>query len=399
MSGLFDPVRLLAAAQARTGFADFGDPAFREPLDILCRSLDSEAPLTPEGREAHAERLIALLCDRLTLREWLRRFPEIADEPLAPPVVIAGLPRTGTTMLYRMLAAAEDLAAPLFYEATQVSPAFDWDFTPAGDMRVAAGEVRVAAMMQAMPELASIYPFEAEAPEESIFLYGPSMLTTSQQSSALVPSYDAWFATADKRPGYRYLKLAVQFLQWQRKRSGRWRDGGRWLLKTPDHLHGFEELLDVFPGVRLIQTHRDPIETIPSICSFIHVVHEPTSARDDTFDIGAAWSRMFADSMTRAIAVRDRNPDSVLDIWYRDTVADPRKVAEDVFAFIGEPLTERGWTEMQRWRDANKREARPSHSYTLEEFGLSVGEIEDKFRVYRERFIIPAGVARSKAAA
>ncbi|MET0248209.1 MAG: sulfotransferase [Sphingobium sp.] len=399
MSALFDPERLIAAAQQRTGLSDLGDPAFREPFDILCRSLDTEAPLSEAGREAHAERLTGLLADRLKLQHWVTCHPEIAQEVIDRPVVIAGLPRTGTTMLYRMLAAAPQLAAPLFYEATEVGPREDWDYSEANDARIPDARLRVEAMMQAMPELASIYPFEAEAPEESIFLYGPSFLTTSQQSSALVPSYDDWFATADKRPGYRYLKLVVQFLQWQRCRSGRWTQGQRWLLKTPDHLHGFQEMLDVFPDVKVIQTHRDPVETIPSICSFIHVLHEPTRARDDARDIGAAWSHMFAASMTRAIAVRDRNPASFLDIWYRDTVADPRKVAEDVFTFIDLSLTEEAWAEMQSWRDANKREARPSHSYTLEEFGLSGNVIVDLFAAYRERFIIPHGVANKAVAA
>ncbi|MCK9544776.1 MAG: sulfotransferase, partial [Novosphingobium sp.] len=301
MNALFDPARLIAAACRSTGLSELGDPAFHEPFEVLCRSLDTEAPLSPEGREAHAGRMTGLLSERLQLHEWLRRFPEIADETIDRPVVIAGLPRTGTTMLYRMLASADDLAAPLYYEATELAPADDWDFTRGGDARVPAARERVAAMMQAMPDLASIYPFEAEAPEESIFLYGPSFLTTSQQSAALIPSYDGWFATADKRPAYRYLKLAVQFLQWQRRKSGQWREGTRWLLKTPDHLHGFAEMLDVFPDVRVIQTHRDPVETIPSICSFIHVLHQPTAARDDALDIGAAWSRMFAASMTRAI--------------------------------------------------------------------------------------------------
>lgn len=399
MSDLFDPARLIAVARQRSSLSDPDDSTCREALDVLCHSLDTEAPLTPEGREAHAERLISLLADRLVLNDWFRRYPEIADEEIDRPVVIAGLPRTGTTMLYRMLAAAPGLAAPLYYEATALAPAADWNFDPAHDTRIPAARQRVQAMMEAMPDLASIYPFEAEAPEESIFLYGPSFLTTSQQSAALVPSYNDWYATADKRPAYRYLARTVRFLQWQRRKSGRWTESQRWLLKTPDHLHGFQEMLDVFPGVKVIQTHRDPIETIPSICSFIHVLHQPTSARDDAVDIGAAWSRMFATSMTRAIAVRDRNPASFLDIWYRDTVASPRKVAEEVFDFIGLPLTAEAWAGMESWRDANRREARPTHSYSLEEFGLDSSVIAELFRAYRERFIIPQGVANREAAA
>lgn len=397
MSGPFDLQVLLAEARARTGLSDFGDENFLQPLGIISRSLETEAPLSEAGRAAQRERLIGSLSDRLTLHEWLRRHPEIREERIDAPVVIAGLPRTGTTMLYRMLAAAKGIAAPRFYEVTALCPAFDWDFESVRDPRLATARERVSAMNAAMPELASIYPFEAEAPEESIFLYSASFLSTSEQSNALVPTFNDWFASADKRPAYRYLKLALQFLQWQRRRECRWRNE-RWLLKTPDHLHGLEELLDIFPDARIIQTHRDPVETIPSICSFIRVLHKPTVARDDARDIGAAWSAMFARSMGQVADVRTQHPERFVDIWYRDTVADPRRVAEQVFGFIGEPLTEEGWAEMQRWRDANQREARPAHRYDLAEFGLSEEDIKVQFATYRSTYIASGAVAATQTA-
>jgi hypothetical protein len=389
IGGEFNPSDLLELARSRTGYDDYGDDDLLEPLAVLCASLDTEAPLTATGRTSQRERLLTALSNRLRLNEWFRRHPEIAAEDVGPPVVIVGLPRTGTTMLYRMLAAAEGLTPPLYYEAVQIAPAFDWDFKAETDPRIAAGHESVSAMMAAMPELASIYPFEALAPEESIYLYRPAFRSTHEQSSALVPSYDAWFRDSDKRPAYRYLARVLQFLQWQRRRSGRHRDGVRWLLKTPDHIHGLQELLEVFPEAHVIQTHRDPVQTIPSICSFIRVLHSTTTSRDDSIDIGQAWSQMFAYSMGRALKVRDANPARFLDIWYRDTVADPRKVAEEVFSFLGRPLTKEGWAEMQKWREANKREERPAHSYTLEEFGLSQALIKKQFRDYREKFIEP----------
>jgi len=385
----FDPESLVAEARARTGLERFGDEDFREPLAVVCASLDTEAPLSDAGRLASRERVIGQLVERLTLQAWFDRRPDIVEEIIAPPVVIAGLPRTGTTMLYRMLSSAEGLTAPLHYEVAQPAPSFDWDFDPDHDRRISAAHAAVEAMMTAMPELGSIYPYEAMAPEESIYLYGGSLVSTSQQSMALVPSYDRWFRSADKRPAYRYLQRALQFLQWQRSQSGRPLGTSRWLLKTPDHLHGFDALLKVFAGAKIIQTHRDPLLTIPSICSFIRVLHSTTAARDDSVDIGQAWSAMFAVSMREAMAVRDARPDRFLDVWYRDTVANPRRVAEDVFAFIGQPLTQESWAEMERWREANKREARPSHSYALSDFGLSDDLIEDQFAGYRERFILP----------
>ncbi len=387
MAGDFDVPTLLAEARDRTGFSDFGGEDFLEPLQVLCRSLDTEAPLSIAGRQQHRERLIGTLANRLTLFEWVRRHPDILDEDIGVPVVIVGLPRTGTTMLYRMLSAAEGLTAPLFYEASEIAPAFDWDFNPAHDARIPAGDTAVAAMMAAMPELASIYPYETMAPEESIYLYRGAFLSTGEQSQALVPSYNDWFTTADKTPAYRYLRLAAQFLQWQRKRSDRWEAGARWLFKTPDHIHGLNEILAEFPGVHIIQTHRDPITTIPSICSFIHVLHSTSVARDDAHDIGDAWCAMFAGSMKRALDIRAANPGRFLDVWYRDTVANPRKVAEDVFGFIGQPLTDRGWNEMQKWRDANQREARPAHDYALADFGLTEARIWAEFAEYRAAFI------------
>jgi hypothetical protein len=383
----FEPDDILRQASERVGASDFGPDDFREPLAILCRSLDAEANLSPEGREATRARLVDTAAQRLLLHEWARRHPEILEERVDPPVVIAGLPRTGTTMLYRMLSVAEGFTAPLFYEVAAGPPAFDWDFTEAHDARIPAAKTAVEAMMLALPELNSIYPFEALAPEESIFMYAGSFCSTTQQSSAYVPAYDAWFRDADKRPAYRYLELALQFLQWQRKRSGRWPSQVRWLIKTPDHLHGLDALLDVFPGAQIIQTHRDPLQTIPSICSFIRVLHSGAAACDDSKLIGAAWTAMFADSMKRVMEVRARHPEAFLDVWYKDTVASPRKVAEDVFAFIDRPLTDQAWAEMESWREANKREERPSHKYTLEEFGLTEDQVKTAFQDYRQRFL------------
>jgi hypothetical protein len=377
---------LMAEAQSRSGLTDFGDPAFREPAAIFAHSLDEEANLSAQGRTGMRETVIGYLCDRLKMEEWYRRVPEIADEDLGDPLVIVGLPRTGTTMLYRMLAAAPGFAVPLHYEAASVSPAFNWNFDRAADPRVGVAETRIAGMLAAVPEIASIYPYEALAPEEDIYLYGASFVSTSMQSVARVPSYERWFDTADKAPAYRYLIRALKLLQWQRKRSGA-HHATRWLLKTPDHIHSLDALLQAFPGAKIIQTHRDPVDTIPSISSFIRALHRLSAATVDSEGLGREWCRMFARSMNHAVEVRAAHPDHFLDILYADTVADPRGVAERVFAFLGEGLDDDAWAEMGKWRDANQREARPSHHYTLEEFGLSPAHVKHAFADYRQSFL------------
>ena len=292
-------------------------------------------------------------------------------------------------MLYRMLSVSTGLTAPLHYEARRPTPPLDWDFDRATDPRVAEADAAIAAMNAAAPELVSIYPFEALAPEEDIFISAASFRTTSTQSGARVPSFEAWLAVADRVPLYRFLERNLQLLQWQRRRTNPPVEPARWLLKTPDHLHGLDALLTVWPGAKVIQTHRDPLQTIPSICSFIRTLHSLATDDVDDVGIGDAWSSMFARSTERAMTVRDGRPEQFCDIWYDDTVHAPRKVAEEVFAFLGRSLDDDAWAEMERWRDANRREARPAHAYTLEQFGLSPDRVEREFAAYRERFILP----------
>jgi hypothetical protein len=386
VSGDFDVEALLADARQVTGLSDFGPDDFVDPLRIAARSLDTEARLSPGGRAAQRTGILAHLTQRLLLEEWIRRHPEILDERIEEPVVIVGLPRTGTTMLYRMLSASPGLTAPLHFEARRPTPPLDWDFRHATDSRIAEAEAAIAAMNAAAPELVSIYPFEALAPEEDIFISAASFRTTSTQSGARVPEFEAWLADADRRPLYRFLERNLQLLQWQRRHTSPPVEPARWLLKTPDHLHGLDALLAVWPEAMVVQTHRDPLRTIPSICSFIRTLHSLATDHVDDAGIGDAWSAMFARSMRRAMAIRDAAPDRFCDVWYEDTVAVPRKVADAVFAFLGRSLDDAAWSEMERWRDANRREARPAHAYTLDQFGLSASRIEREFAEYRERF-------------
>jgi hypothetical protein len=386
---LLNPAALKRLARDATGLDDFGDDDFEEPLAIQARSLAEEAGLSEAGALGQQQRLVALLVQRLRLQAWLRREPAILDEEIAAPLVVVGLPRTGTTMLYRMLSVADGFVAPRHFEAAEPAPPLDWDFDAARDPRIARAEAAIAAMLAVSPEINAIYPFEALAPEESIYLVDPSLRSTAGPSLARVPTYHRWFMQADKAPAYRYLRRTLQLLQWQQLRLDSRLAPRRWLLKTPDHLHSLDALLAEFPGAGIIQTHRDPLRTIPSICSFIRALHALSTDEPDALAVGDAWCDMFAVSTERAMTVRRRHPAAFLDVHYEETVAEPHAVAERVFAFLGRELPEAVWQEMQRWREANRREARPAHDYHLADFGLTEARIRRQFAAYRRQFIEP----------
>lgn len=382
----FDPDAIVAAARAVDGLADFGDDSYRQPLEKLLWSLQHEADLNDIGRPVLRQRMVDILVTRLRVQEYLKRFPEIRDEQILEPLVIVGLPRTGTTMLHRTIAADHRMYAPLWYEVRYPCPALDWDFSAAGDQRIADARAEMQAMVDANPELLAIHPMDAMGPDEDIMLLEQSFYSFNTQAYANLPSFDAWIESQDHTPGYEYFKLLLQFLQWQKRRCGQ--QGRRWTLKAPHHLHYMDLVFKVFPDAKVVQSHRDPVETIPSLASLIAGVWVIYSDSADPREVGRQWARKFARGMEHTMAVREQVGDSrFLDLWFKDTVSQPLQEIQKVYDFMGMALTDEARAEMSQWQDFNRRELRPPHEYTLEQFGFTEQGLKQQFSTYREKFI------------
>ena len=382
----FDPDAVVAAARAVDGLRDFGDDSYRQPLELLLWSLEHEAQLNPLGRQVLRQRMVDILATRLRVADYLRRFPEIRDEEITAPLFIVGLPRTGTTMLHRTIAADHRMFAPLWYEVRYPSPAPDWNFTAAGDARITAARAEMAAMLAANPELMAIHPMDATGPDEDIMLLEQSFYSFNTQAFANIPSFDAWIESRDHTPGYEYFRLLLRFLQWQKKRSGQ--QGERWTLKAPHHLHYMDLVFKVFPDAKVVQSHRDPVETLPSLTSLIAGVWVIYSDSADPMEVGRQWSRKFARGMQHTMAVREAMGEGrFLDLWFEDTVSQPLAEIQKVYDFLGMELTPEARTEMARWQEFNRRELRPTHDYSLAQYGFTEAGLEQQFRAYRERFM------------
>ncbi len=382
----FDCRALLDDARAVDGLSDFGDESYREPLERLLWSLEHEADLNEVGRAVLRQRLVDILSTRLRVEAYFERYPEILEERIVEPLVIVGLPRTGTTMLHRTIAADPRMYAPLWYEVRFPCPALDWDFSLGGDGRIEEAKAEVAAMVAANPELMAIHPMDATGPDEDIMLLEQSFYSFNMQAFANIPTFDDWIQRQDHAPGYRYFRRLLQFLQWQKKRSGQ--PGERWVLKAPHHLHFMDLVFEVFPDARVVQSHRDPVETIPSLASLIAAVWVIYSDSADTREVGRQWADKFARGMAHTMAVRERlGEERFLDLWFRDTVSQPLEEIRRIYDFLGMELTPQASAEMSRWQDFNRRELRPPHEYTLEQFGFSDEGLKRQFAAYRARFI------------
>jgi hypothetical protein len=383
----FDEAALLAAARANTGLREFGDEGFRTPLRVLLASLREEAPLNAVGIAMLRGRILESLMTRLRTEDWIARHPEIERERIVAPIVIVGQTRTGTTMLQRLLASDPRHHGPLWWEVRFPAPlpGTRWD---APDPRVPIAEAEVAGVLAADPEQASIHPWDAQAPDEEIMLLEHSFLSHVPEAFTNVPSYRAWIDEQDWTPAYTTLRRFLQFLQWQKRQRGALRE--RWVLKTPGHLGYLDTLLRVFPGALIVQTHRDPVQTIPSAASLNRSLWRLSSDAVDDRELARQWSQRMAWAVRRCLASREHIPERQLaDVWFLDALAKPLEVVAQIYARFDIAFSAEARLALETWLASNRRDKRPPHEYTLAEFGLSEAEICADFAEYRRRFIEP----------
>lgn len=382
LSPSLSPDDLIAAARRTTGSSDFAGEWFREPLGQLCESMEREARLSPLGRTIMRGQLVRSLANRLRAVQLVDRHPGILDIPLDRVVVIAGLQRTGTTMLHRHLGAMPGARALLAWEA--LSPLPLPGETPGNPRkRIAAARLAQRGVRYLAPQFFAIHPVEYDQPEEDVLLLDHSFMSQAPEATMHVPSYAAWLEKQDQRPAYEHLALLMRILLWQRP-------GRHWVLKTPHHLEFLDTLLGVFPGARVVQTHRDPRQTTASFCSMVTHGRGIFSDHVDAHEVGRHWMRKIGHVVRAAMASRERLPrERFLDVSYYDLLADPIGQLARIHDFAGLPFgdAERATAEHTRRTQVQHRYGR--HGYALADFGLSEGDIDRELAAYCARHEIP----------
>ncbi len=373
---------LLRAARQRAGLTDIGPEWILEPFEIYVRALRTEANLTPSGAAYMSDMIIRRLVNRLRMIEAIRLHPEILEEKLIILAAILGLPRTGSTMLQRVLTSVPGINGVRWWELQNFSP-FPGEIPGQPVERIKFAEKMVEAWLAATPEFATIHPLSAtQVDEESILLH--SMFAGLLEYAAPVPSFVSWQNTTDFRATYADLRTELQFLQWQEPS----RRGRPWLLKAPEHMIAPEALLEIFPDARVIITHRDPIEVLPSICSMHYTIQKLAIAAPDRMRIGRSNLDRWAAALERLTALRERIGDArFIDVSYRDLVKDPVGQARRVLTALGLRLDAEGEAAVVAWLAENARDQRASHVYTAADFGLDAQEMNAAFANYSRRFI------------
>lgn len=385
MSGELAVNALLQQAREATGLSDFGDDWFLRPLTRLVDDVNREAGLVSPESSAGA-RIQGALADRLQLEQYFKDHPEATQERIDLACAIIGLPRTGSTMVHRLLAASPKLTALWWWETAFPFPlpgeAMD---DPAPRQEAAKGMVDW--LLSEWPDFESIDPMDAMAINEEVVLLDRTFLSTTYDSMMPIHGYGHWQAEQDHEPAIRDLFRFMQVIQHQRVARGEVRRP--WVFKTPHYVMGaLAGLLKVWPDVKLVMTHRDVGDVLPSYCSMCASlsVNSSTSYRKE--EQGAHWTRRFRDGLNRLEAIRATlSEGQVIDVAYRDTVTDPQGTGEKILAALGYAPDADDRQAMQQAIAANAREARPKHKYSAADFGLTPEGIAQDFADYHKKYL------------
>jgi hypothetical protein len=375
---------LLATAQRRARWSDFGMPAIHEPLHRLLQSIEAEARLNLMGRIAARENLTRVLTNRLMLERDRQLHPAIAAEEIRRPLFIAGLPRSGSTLLHNMLAQDPANRVPLNWETLHPSPPPE-RVTYATDPRMQRAEREIRWFARLQPAFRKIHAVGARFPEECLVILSHTILSFQFSTTYFVPSYHAWFEQQDPRPAYQFHRRFLQHLQWRCP-------GERWVLKAPTHWPALEALLAVYPDAGVILTHRDPLRVVASVSSLHAVLRSTFSDAVEPTAVGPEVSQMLANDVTRGMQALDRGcvePGRVLNVWYTDLVGDPMATVRRIYAHFDLPLSPEVEARMREYVPQNlqgREQDAERHEYSLEQFGLDADCERQRYRAYCTRF-------------
>ncbi len=373
---------LLAAARAESGLTEFGDESFLEPLDHLLAAIVAEAGLSPMGAMATRMAMVRALGNRLRMHADLTAFPEILREPIFKPLVIVGLPRTGTSKLQRMLSADPNVQRLYFWRLLNPAPLPGWK---RGEPDARLEQARqYEAMLATRPDFLAAHPMAADAVDEDVFLMELSFEGILPLVQYHVPSFRTWLQSRSRVDFYAFEKRLLQYLQWQ--------EGGDrsrpWILKAQTHLGGLEALVENFPDVTLVHCHRDLPTALTSTMRTGEGFRGLLADDIDLVELGRDLQAVYKAEVDAYLEQRARleHRITIVDVAYRDILEDPMKPIAQIYAAHGRTLTPEAVAGMAAWSEDNPQYRFGKLSYSPESYGFTAETIAAPFTAYAERF-------------
>ncbi len=343
---------ILASARERAQLDDFGPEDFLERLDLLCDEWSSDKDLRPMAQMGLRNTLVMHATSRLLIRQQWQEHPEIFEEQIRAPVIVVGLPRSGTTHLLNLMAADSRFRAlPLWESYEPVPPPGEQPTWDERDPRFQRCQAKWDAMQKGSPISAVFHPMNPEHIHEELELMGPNFASYNYEWLAHSPRWRDYHLSHDQTPHYRYMQDVLKLLQWQdRQRLGDAAASRRWVLKCPQHLEQLPVLTEVFPDATIAITHRDPVAVIQSSV-MPQAYGQRTQRRRIILDELLEYWTDRIETLLRA-CVRDRpalDPERSIDVLFDVFMSDDLAMVEKIYAKAGIEMTDPCRSELQEF--------------------------------------------------
>jgi len=377
---------VLAVAVERTGLDDFGPDDFRVRLGLWLAEVDADPERTGLGRLTLFRDCVRYASNRLRIRDLLTRHPEILEIEIAAPIIVVGLPRSGTTHLVNLIAADDRLRSLPLWESYEPVPSDREPSLPDGtDPRYRRAEQEWRGMEAMLPYLAAMHPMRPDHVHEELELQLPDFSSYQLEWVARVPRWRDSYLSHDQTPHYAYLKTVLQILQWQKPRE-------RWLLKSPQHLEQLGPLLRVFPDAAVVVTHRDPVSVVQSAATMTAYAARMNYRTPEPDYYLSYWT----DRIRRLLeaSLRDRHlvpPDRCEEVLFHEFMADDTATVERIYRMAGLTMTDQARAQIATYVAEHPRDKEGQVVYDLRaDFGVDPKEVRDVFGFYHD--VVPVQV-------
>jgi hypothetical protein len=365
----------MAEALKRARRRTFSDMSFLGPLKRLIQSYRHEAELSAAGRYAARFDIVRCLANRLRLDAAEEENPAIASATITAPVFITGLPRSATSFLHTLLSLDPDNAVPRCWRLIHPYP-------PANALKAFLCKAQVEWQLRLFrclnPGLSSLHELSADEPQECTDITAHSFQSLRFDSTHHIPSYQAWLDAHGHHEAFRFHRRFLQHLESQSP-------GHHWILKSPDNVFALEAIKTVYPDARIVFLHRDPVSVVASCSKLTELLRRSFTHRIDRTEVGRQVSTRLIESTQRMMAAGAASSD-ILHLHYREVVSAPIEAVKKLYAHSGRTLGDEAEQRMRSW--LARPRSRPRRKYSLAEFGLDAGALNERFAPYRQAFDI-----------
>jgi hypothetical protein len=384
-TGTLELGQLIDQVEQATGLDDFGDPSWKEGADRLISDLNERGALTEVGSMIAASDVVEYLTGRLRVVDWVKHNPSIAETEIRPPIVVLGQPRTGTTILFDVLAQDPANRVPLTWEVDQPWPPPE-TATYDSDPRIDEVDAKLANVDLLIPGFRAMHDMGARLGQECVRITAADFRSMIFATQYQVPEYQHWLLhQADMASAYRYHRMFLQYLQSAHPAE-------RWVIKSPAHIWSLNAMFEEYPEALIVQTHRDPLRVVCSLASLVDLLRRLASDDVSISAVAAEWVDDIVLGLDRAIEARTDGtvPDrQAVDVLFRDFLRDPMTVVRTIYDRLGIELSDAAEKAMRAFLAANPQEKHGGHSYSFADTGLDAGLLRERTRAYTEFFNVP----------